>query len=73
VTNRKDTVKGQTIDSGEGPGDGEAVRWKTDIERGIGEQCVEFKVGEGRIGADGLNGGSSWGEPGGKGDGHREN
>lgn len=73
MTNRKDTVEVQGIDRDEGTRDGEAVRWKTHIERGIGVERLDFKVRERRIGADGLNGCRSWGEPDGKGGGYGEN
>jgi len=72
VTNRKDTVPSQVVYSDEGTSDGEAVRWKTHIERGISVQCVNLEVRESRIGANGLIRSSSWGEPGGKeGDGRK--
>lgn len=72
VTNRKDTVEGQGIDGDEGTRDGEAIRRKAHIERGIGVERVDFKVRERGIGADGLNHGNSWGEPGGKGGSYRK-
>ena len=73
VTNRKDTVPGQVIDSDEGTSDGEAVRWKTHIKRGISVQRVYLEVRERRVGANGLIRSSSWGEPGCKGDDNRKN
>jgi hypothetical protein len=73
VTNGEDTVPGQVIDSDEGTGDWEPVRWKTHIEGGISVERVYFKVRERRIGADGLIRSSSCGEPGGKGGDNRKN